>query len=277
MPGLVDDLGGRVVVRGQHRQALAVGVHLGDVDDGQAAGGVGRGAHAGSLSGSVVAPVWADASRSSSAAATRSRSASATARLDWSGRSSRDAVGREDRDAVGLGAEPGAGLGDVVGDEEVDALAAQLLVGALERARSRPRTRRAPAADRAAPASRAAVAVEPAGDPGDLGEQVGRGLEPERSGPSSRGSLVSAVVRGPEVGDRGGHDQRVEPGAAVGAVRQRAGARRAGRPSTRPRTTSADGGSGTSVLAAMMRHARTAVERRLRDRRRPSGRSSGCR
>ena len=47
--GFVEDLGGRVVVRGEHRDALAIGVHPGDVRDGQAADRVGRGTHASSV------------------------------------------------------------------------------------------------------------------------------------------------------------------------------------------------------------------------------------
>ena len=45
MPGLVHERGRREVVRGDRRDARAVGVELGDVDDGQAADGLGRGAH----------------------------------------------------------------------------------------------------------------------------------------------------------------------------------------------------------------------------------------
>ena len=128
----------------------AVGVHPGDVDDGQAAGRVRRGAHAGSGLGSVRRPVWRAASRASSARATRSRRRSATSRLDSSGRSSRDAVRGEDRDPVRVGPEARAGLRDVVGDEQVDALAARASRRRGRASRSRRRTRRGSAAARAA-------------------------------------------------------------------------------------------------------------------------------
>ena len=80
-------------------------------------------------------------------------------------------VGAEDHDAVGVGAEARAGLGDVVGDEEVGALAAELVGGAVERAG----LRREPDDDRARVQRRAARAP-------DLREDVLGGLELERSG-----------------------------------------------------------------------------------------------
>ena len=94
-------------------------------------------------------------------------------------------VGGEDRDPVRLGPETGAGLGHVVGDEEVDALAAELLGGALER----PGLGREADEDR--PRARAArgsgpVAVEPVGDARDLGQQVGRRLELQGQGVAAR-------------------------------------------------------------------------------------------
>ena len=126
--GLVEELGGRVVVGGQHRQPLAVGVAPGDVGDGQATRVVvGLGAH--------VSVQSARRRRGRPArAATRSSMASATSRLVSSGRSSRPPSAARMRHPVGVGPEARAGLGDVVGDEQVDALAAELVRGPVERA-----------------------------------------------------------------------------------------------------------------------------------------------
>ena len=82
-------------------------------------------------------------------------------------------------------------------------------------------------------AGRRPVAVEAAGDPADLGQQVRCRLELEGQ---RVGSGELAVGRGdrPEVGDGRGHDERVEPGRAVRRRGWRAAARPAGRRSTRP-------------------------------------------
>ena len=132
--GLVEELRGREVVGGQHRDARAVGVQLGDVDDGQAAGGLGGGAHAGSRCG-----LGRRASlRGGVALVQRGGDPVEEPLGDLALGQQRQVVARpvggQDRDPVRVGPEAGARLGDVVGDEQVDALAAELLGGALERA-----------------------------------------------------------------------------------------------------------------------------------------------
>ena len=100
--GLVDQRRGGEVVRGDRRDPDAVGVELGDVDDGEATDGLGLGAHRLGLrahrSSLRRGPPFVQRGsafvrrrpRSSSRLATRSSSRSATSRLDSSGRSSRD-------------------------------------------------------------------------------------------------------------------------------------------------------------------------------------------
>ena len=123
-------------------------------------------------------------------------------------------VGGEDADPVGVGAEAGAGLGDVVGHEQVDALASELVRGAVERAglgreadedrggRDRARSSRSPV--RSVPWTSRAIWPRTSG--------VGSS---SRVRPAPRSSLWSARVDRPEVGDGRGHDQRVEAGRAV--------------------------------------------------------------
>ena len=177
--GLVEELGRREVVGGQHRDALAVGVQLGDVDDGQAADGLGRGAHAGSRTGSVVRSSLpggvALVQRGGDPVEQRVGDGALALQRQVRPRP----VGGQDRHAVGLGPEARAGLGHVVRDEQVHALAPELVGGPLERAglggepdQDRDRLQRL--------ARRGAVAVEAVGDPGDLGEEVRRRLQPER-------------------------------------------------------------------------------------------------
>ena len=134
--------------------------------------------------------------------------------------------------------KPGAGLGDVVGDEQVDALAARACPRRGRASRSPRRTRRGPARAQRPP-GRAPVRVEAADDPGDLGEEVRRRLRARGSAPSPRSSLRRGGVGRPEVGDRGGHDQRIEAGRSASVVGQPAGAPRAGRRWTRPGRPSA--------------------------------------
>ena len=274
-PGLVEDLGGRIVVRGQHRQALAVGVHLRDVDDGQAARGLGRGAHAGSRSGSVVRPVWADASRSSSAAATRSSSASATARLDWRGRSSRDPSAARIETRLVSVPKPGAGLGDVVGDEEVDALAAELLAGALERARlgGEPDEDRARVRAARGSARRRCRGRGRSGRP----RRAGRGSPRAGGSASPREAAWSRpAAAGRKSATAAAMTRASNPAPPSGpCVARRSAARRSAVDSTR--TTVGGGRQGDLGVGRDDRHARAAVERGLGDRRRPSARSSGCR
>ena len=133
--GRIEDPGRRVVVGGQHRDALPVGVAAGDVGNGQAARLVGRGAHArvGLRAGRIgYREVCASASRASSSLATRSSSRSATTRLGSMRQVLPIAIGREDADPVRVGPEPRARFGDVVRDQQVDALAPQLVGRSLE-------------------------------------------------------------------------------------------------------------------------------------------------
>ena len=158
-------------------------------------------------------------------------------------------VGGQDRHAVGVGPEARAGLSHVVRDEQVDALAPELVGGALERARLRgePDQDR----DRLQRLARGgAVAVEAVGDPGDLGEEVRGGLELERQVVGARELGLGGGDR-PEVGHGGGHDQGVEAGGA-GSDRwveaQQRGAQLGGR--ARPGRPWPPGGSATSTFAA---------------------------
>ena len=248
--GLVEELGRREVVGGQHRDALAVGVQLGDVDDGQAADGLGSWRScplpqgidgALSLRGGV-ALVQRDGDPVEQA---RRRPRACVC----SGRSARDpSAARIDTRLVSV-PKPEPGLGHVVRDEQVDALAPELVGGPLERARLRgePDQDR----DRLQRLARGgAVAVEAVGDPGDLGEEVRGRLQLGASGRRSRGELGLGRVDRPEVGDGRGHDQRVEAGGRRPDPGSGAAARRAARRSSRPGRPSAAGGRSTSTFAA---------------------------
>ena len=132
--GLVDELGRRVVVGGQHRDALAVGMHQGDVADRQAANGVGLDValmqgllgHGASLRGARrERPARLPPDRGSR----RRRPASPAAA---GRRASRRRRGSTTRFVSVPKPEPGSD--DVVGDEVVDALAAELVGRPVQRA-----------------------------------------------------------------------------------------------------------------------------------------------
>ena len=215
--GLVEELGGRVVVGGQHRDALAVGVQLGDVDDGQAADGLGTWRscrlpqgldRALSLRGGV-ALVQRDGDPVEQARRRR-RACSAAAgppairrrpgsRRGWCrSRSPSPARPRRSRRA---GRRPCAGA----------------CRRPARASRSRRRTRPGPGPAAAARAWRRRRC-----------RGRGRSGRPRRGGPASTpargsgrrraGAWCSAVVDRPEVGDGRGHHQRVEAGGAVGPV-----------------------------------------------------------
>ena len=177
--------------------------------------------------GSMVAPVCAAASRSSSATATRSSSASATARLLWQRQVRPRSVGGQDRHAVGVGPEARAGLGHVVRDEQVDALAPELVGGPLERARLGGE----PDQDRDRLAAARAWRRRRCRGRGRSGRprRAGPGWTPAR-GSGRRVARELGLGRGdrPEVGHGRGHDQRVEAGGRPAGpwVRRRSAARR---------------------------------------------------
>ena len=159
------------------------------------------------------------------------------------------AVGGEDRDAVRVGPEARARLGDVVGDEQVDALAPELLGGAVER----PGLRREADEDRHGLerlARRRALAVEP---------RAIRAISARRSGvgssssvrPSPRSSLRSAGVAGRKSATAAAMTSASKPGAPSARVdgAQQRGAQVGGRLDADDRRRRA--GSGTSTLAAI--------------------------
>ena len=138
------------------------------------------------------------------------------------------AGGIEDRDPVRVGPEAGAGLAHVVGDEEVDALPAELLRGPVERAG----LRREADEDRAADRTSARVGSPPLSRPWAIratsARRSGVGVS-SRARPSPRAIFRSAGLTRREIGDGGGHDQGIEPG-----TRRRRPTRRTGRPGGRP-------------------------------------------
>ena len=75
--------------------------------------------------------------------------------------------------------------------------------------------------------------VTSADDPADLGQDVRRRLQLERQALAAGQLRRRPGAVGPEVGDGGGHDQRVERGPAVGSASVPRSGGRASRPSTR--------------------------------------------
>ena len=160
-------------------------------------------------------------------------------------------VRREDRDAVRVGAEPGARLRDVVGDEQVDALAAELVRRAFERARLGGE----PDEDRARPTG--------------TGERGRGGGRPRRGGPAS----ARARASGPRRASSFESAARAGRKSATAAAMTRASAPVDDRSSTASRIwavvstrmTVASAGSGTADMPGDERHPRPAGERRLGD------------
>ena len=107
--------------------------------------------------------------------------------------------------------------------------------------RSPPRTRRGPGGGAAARPRRPCAATS--------ASRSGVGVELEASGPRSRAILRSAGRGRREVGDRGGHDERVGAGGVGRRIASRA--RRAARRSSRRGRPRAASGSGTSTAAAI--------------------------
>ena len=251
MPGLVEDLGGRVVVGGQHRDALAVGVQLGDVDDGQAADGLGRGAHAGSRTGSMVRSVCAAASRSSSATATRSRRRVGDGALasGAAGPSRDPSAARIDTRLVSV-PKPEPGSATSFATSRSTPLR-RSLSAAARASPSRRRTRPGPGRGCSGSRVGGAVAVETVGDPGDLGEEVRRGLEPQGQGVRRARAWSRPVSIGRKSATAAAMTSASKPARRVGAVGQRAAARRAGRPSTDPDDRGRRAAAATSTFAAM--------------------------
>ena len=168
-------------------------------------------------------------------AATRSQTASATSSLGPRGTS----IGcrrRRARGGVVRGAE-GEALADLVDDEQVAALARRAWPGRgrarPSRRRSRRRSRRSPARARPRCARRARRGC--------------RGCATSATAAGLAGGLLDLGVAaggGPEVGDGGGHDDR------VGVGRRRRARPRAARAAVPTRTTLTPAGSGSATLAA---------------------------
>ncbi len=246
--------------------------------DGQPSNVLVRGAHVDPRWGTVgLAPVCAAASRESNARATRSRIRSATSRLLSSGGRRRPARSRIVTRFVSVPKPEPASL-YVVGDEQVDALRAELVRRPVQGPRSPPRSRRGRGAGRV--------------------RHRGGGGRPRRAGlgwgrarvdrPSRRGILVGTRIGRREVGHGRGHHKGVgcarAPGArAVGAARPGgggAGHRLAqGRLQLR-RRLDADDWARTEGGPRPRRRSGSRWRRGPAPRPRgprPSGRSSGCR
>ena len=261
--GLVEELGRRVVVGGQHRDPLAVGVHLADVADGQAANRVGSGGGRGTHRpiSCRIGSVCAAASPSSSAPRHAVEEQVGDSALGKEREGLLPAVGGQDRHAVRVGPEARARLGDVVGDEQVDALPAELVGGAIERAG----LGRESDEDRARPAG--------AGGPDGrrrAGQDVLGRLELDRQALRRELSFVGAARTGRKSATAAAmtrtsdESRMLENGVLISAV-------------VSTRTISASPGSGGRDVADDERHARAAIQGGLRDRGAHLARSSGCR
>ena len=172
---------------------------------------------------------------------------------------------------------PEPGLGDVVGDEQVDALAAELVGGALER----PGLGREPDEDRARVGAARAVGAPSLSSPWAI-----RAISARRSGVASssrvsavaaRRACVSAGATGRKSATAAAMTRASKPARPSGAwvVAQERGAQVGGR--LDPDDGRARSGSGDLDVRGDERDPRAAVERGLGDRRRPSARSSDCR
>ena len=253
-PGLVEDLGGRVVVGGQHRDPRAVGVQL---------------ARCRRRSGGGRCPRWTLAWRSCwlpRGLGRRHQSARRRRARPARGRPGR-AGGRRPRASTGAagrrasrrrrGSRPGWCRCRSPEPGSATSLATSRstpLRRSLSAARSSEpvsaanptRTGRGRSGSRvAAPSESRPRAIR-----ADLGQQVRGRLELEGQ-PVAAGELGVGPAGRPEVGDRGGHDQRVEPGRAVAVVgrAQERGAQ-VGRRLDRGRSWR-PAGSATSTFAAM--------------------------
>ena len=278
-PGLVEDLGGRVVVGGQHRRCAAPSAYS------LAMSTTVRRRRAcrcvalmlAPASGSVVASSLRGGVALVQRGATRSSRRSATARLDCSGRSSRDpSAARIETRFVSV-PKPGARLRR----RRWRRAGRRPCAGASRRrgraSRSRPRTRPGSGAGRAARGSRSPSLSRPWTIRATSASRSGVGSSSQRQRRRSRCELACRRRGRPEVGDGGGHDQGIEPGRAVGAVASPAGARRAGRPSTRPGRPRPRRAAATSTFAAMSvtRAPRSSAASAMADAH--LARSSGCR
>ena len=209
MPGVVEDPRGRVVVRGQHRDPLAVGVHPADVGDREPANLVPGCAH--DRVPRCMPAVCSAASRASNAWAIRSRTRSATSRFGSSGSSSRAPA--RSRIVTRFVSVPNPEPGSLT---------------SFATSRSTPFEREL----RGRPVERAGLGREPdedwAGEP-PAPEAACAATSARRSGvgvssrlrPSLRGDLAIRGRGRREVGDRGGHDERVGAGGIGRAHRGR--------------------------------------------------------
>ena len=218
--GLVEELRRRVVVGGQHRDPLAVGVHPADVGR-RSTGGRLRSVDGTALIGWISCCIGLSL-RGGVALVQRRGDAVEQPVGDGpfgeQGKVLAAALGGEDRDPVRVGPEARAGLRDVVGDEQVDALAARACRRRGRASRSPRRTRRGRRASGRREVRRAAAAS---------GTRQGcpRSARARGSGPRSRVSFVVGRAARPEVGDRGGHHQGIGRGRGRRA-RRRASPRR---------------------------------------------------
>ena len=218
MPGLVEELGGREVVGGEHRDPLAVGVQPGDVDDGQAADRCRRWRSCW-LRRALRARLRQSARRASRASSARGDEVEEAVRdlaLGQQRPGLRRPVGGEDRDPVRVGAEARARL-----RRRRSRRAGRRPCGGASR---RPaRASRSPRRSRRGPGRRVAWRLarrrhRGRGDPGDLGQEVRRRLE-----------LEGQPVAAGELGLGGATGRK----SATAAAMTRASKRAPGRPDRR--------------------------------------------
>ncbi len=241
--GLVEELGGRVVVGGQHRDARAVGVQPGDVDDGQAADVACRTWRSCGLPlGLDRGPQSARRRRARPARRPRDRGAGRRpSRLRLERQVVARAVGGQDRTRGSCRCRSP----DPARPRRWRRGGRRPCGGACRRpgraSRSRPRTRRGAGAGGAARLVRAPSPSRPVTRPGDPGQQVRRRLELERqpvgadelrSGGGATGrksATAAAITRASNPADSSGHrtsSSRTAPSSAVDSTRTTVGAGR---------------------------------------------------
>ena len=247
MPASSSRLGGRVVVGRDHRDPLAVGVHPGDVDDGQAAG-------LGGLALTGWVPPAAGRRRYSLRRGIRASSARrppgpgcGRRPRAWAGAGGRAAVPSAARIVTRLVSVPKPEPCSVTSFATSRSTPLQASLPAARASRSRRRSRPVPgrAREPAAPPRPLEAAIEPA----DPGQEVGVGTSRSVRPASVRRILAAAGLGRAEVGHGGGHDQGVEAGPPPGSsARSSSAAPMAAAVSARITATAS--GSGTLTVAA---------------------------